>query len=251
LGSGRDAPARSCPRQTVVALSLDAPLGELSDAIREHVEPAALVQLVAAAVEMEGDEWQWEAVALMELYPDTVMVAGRVSDRNNRIVAAGEYFGVGGDCGCLDIGRPVQDPGYFAQMWKQRSVSAASTILAIVDAAFLGAAVEAAPAEATLRFFGAWAGAHAARTQRRVVYSPHISGRGRLDRAAWDREITAEERAAFVQRNADLIPELRFFSPMLSLAPNAAYEPMAPDATPRGYARLVRSSRRLERSGVA
>jgi Glycosyl transferase family 2/Methyltransferase domain len=252
LGSGAEAalPRTSYPRHSAVAVPLSAPLSELSDLIRGQAEPGALVQLVAAGVELEGDEWPWEAIALMELHPDTAMVAGRVFDQTNRIVAAGEYFGFGGDCGCPDVGRAVHDPGYFAQMWSQRSVSAASTILTIADSNFLDDALDATPADATLRFFGAWAGAYAARTQRRVVYSPHISGRGRLDRAAWDREITSEERAAFTQQNADLIPELRFLSPMLSLAPNTVYEPMSPDAAPRGYAQLLRRLRPLDRSGV-
>jgi SAM-dependent methyltransferase len=241
----------SYPRHEVVGLPLTATPIDLSDVIRQHGEPGALVQLVAAGIELEGDEWPWEAIALMELHPDTVMVAGHVFDHNSRIIAAGEYFGIGGDCGCPDVGRPVQDPGYFAQMWKQRSVSAASTILAVTDGVFLDQALAATPPGATLRFLGAWAGAHAARTHRRVVYSPHISGRGRLDRAAWDREITSEERAAFRRLNADLIPELRFLSPMLSLAPDTLYEPMAPDATPRGYMQPLRDSRGLETSGVA
>jgi hypothetical protein len=241
----------SYPRHSVTALPNDAPLTDLSDVIREHADAGAIVHLVAAAVEMDGDEWLWEAIGLMELYPDTVMVAGRVSDHNRRVIAAGEYLGFGGDCGCPDVGRPVQDPGYFAQMWKQRSVSAASTILAIADAAFLAAALDATPADGTLPFFGAWAGAHAARTKKRVVYSPHISGRGRLDRVAWDKQITPAERAAFARLNADVIPELRFFSPILSLTPESVYEPMAPGSTPRGYARLLHRSRPAERSGVA
>jgi hypothetical protein len=244
-------PRTAYPRHEAVALPLTATPSDLSDVIGGHAEPGALVQLVAADIELEGDEWPWEAIALMELHPDTAMVAGRVFDRSNRIVAAGEYFGFGGDCGCPDVGRAVHDPGYFAQMWSQRSVSAASAILAVTDGRFLAEALAATPAQATLRFFGAWAGAHAARTHRRVVYSPHISGRGRLNRAAWDSGITSEERAAFTRLNADLIPELRFFSPMLSLAPDTVYEPMAPNATPRGYTQLLRHSRGLEKSGVA
>jgi Glycosyl transferase family 2/Methyltransferase domain len=253
LGSGADEalPRTSYPRHSAVAFPLSAPLNELSDLIRRNAEPGALVQFVAANVELEGDEWPWEAIALMELHPDTVMVAGRVSDQTKRIVAAGEYFGFGGACGCPDVGRAVHDPGYFAQMWSQRSVSAASTILAIADSAFLDEVLDATPKDATPRFFGAWAGAHAARTQRRVVYSPHISGRGRVDRAAWDREITTVERAAFVRLNTDLLPEARFFSPMLSLAPNTRYEPLAPDAAPRCYAPLLRGEPPLERSEVA
>ncbi len=53
------------------------------------------------------------------------------------ILEAGRYFGFGGVCGCPNRGRSLSDPGYFSQMWKQRSVSAVSIQFAVMRAAFL------------------------------------------------------------------------------------------------------------------
>jgi hypothetical protein len=233
LGNGEEMPrpVSGYVSHEVVSLSLDARVGELSGLVAREAARGALVHLVAGGVEMEGEEWPWEALAIMELHSDTVVVGGRVYDEGKRIVAAGEYFGFGGDCDCPDIGRHIEDPGYFAYMWKQRSVSAASTMLAIVEAAFLRETIDSAPAEATLAFLGAWTGAHAARKHKRVVYSPHVSGRGAVDRAAWEGLVTSAEREAFVRWNADVIPERRFLSPLLSLEPASAYQPV-PAYTP-------------------
>ena len=251
LGDGKEIP-QPVPgylSHHVVALSLDAAPAELSDLVARE-GAGALVHLVADGVDMDGDEWPWEALAITELHPDTVVVGGRVYDDDKRIVAAGEYLGFGGDCACPDIGRHIEDPGYFAYMWKQRSVSAASTMLAIVDAGFLREAIDAAPGEATLAFLGAWAGAHAARTHARVVYSPHVSGRRRVDRAAWQSHVTSTEREAFVRLNADVIPERRFLSPLLSLEAASAYQPVPAYTPPRGYELAGRSSLAAQSSGV-
>jgi hypothetical protein len=252
LGGGDEMP-RPVPGyrpHKLVALSLDAGLDELSNVVARETTRGALVHLVAAGVEMEGDEWPWEALAMMELHPDTVVVGGRVYDKAGRIVAAGEYLGFGGDCGCPDIGRHIKDPGYFAYMWKQRSVSAASTMLAMFDAAFLGEAIDALPGNASLAFLGAWAGAHAARTGRRVVYSPHVSGRGALDRGVWEGLVMSKEREVFVRLNADVIPELRFLSPLLSLEPGSAYQPVPAYTPPRGYQLPSPDSPVFQGSGV-
>jgi hypothetical protein len=234
----------------VLSLSLDARVGELSELVAREAARDALVHLVAGGVEMEGEDWPWEALAITELHPDTVVVGGRVYDEGKRIVAAGEYFGFGGDCDCPDIGRHIEDPGYFAYMWKQRSVSAASTMLAIVEAAFLREAIDSAPAEATLAFLGAWTGAHAARKRKRVVYSPHVSGRGAVDRAAWEGLVTSAEREAFVRWNADVIPERRFLSPLLSLDPVSAYQPLPAYTPPFGPEVAGRRSRAAQGSVV-
>ena len=166
----------------------------------------------------------------MELYSDTVMVGGRVIDGADTVAAAGEFLGVGGDCGCADIGRSVRDPGYFGQMWKQRSVSAIPTMLALAEPSFVLHVLDTLPPEASLPFFGAWAGAKAARIGARIVYTPHLVGRTTSSRAAWDALITPDERRAFTATNRDVIPETRYLSPLLSLDPAKPYEPSSVDA---------------------
>ena len=202
----------------------------------------ALVQFLWDEVDVAGDEWPWEVLALTELHSDIVMVGGRVHDASNRIVAAGEYFGVGGACGCPDLGRSIYDPGYFGQMWKQRSVSAASTMLAICESSFLVGALEVIPPETPLAFLGAWLGAHAARASRRVVYTPFLTGACRSGRRSWDALVRDEDRRAFARASQDLLPDTRYLSPLLSLDPATPYAPSTLEERERILARSWRES---------
>ncbi len=178
-------------------------------------------------VEIHNGEWAWEALTLFELHPDTVMIGGRIRNKEGIITEGGRYFGFGGPCGCPDRGRSSLDPGYFAQMWKQRSVSAVSTQFAVIKAAFLLELFDVLPARASLPFLGAWAGAHALRSGKRIVYSPFLSGVSDLD---WDTLVMASERDLFSQMNQDIIPDRRFYSRYLSLEkPFALASKVSPD----------------------
>ncbi len=205
--------------------------GEPVAALRPHADRAsadgALLRLVWDQVEIQGDEGTWDALALFELHPDTVMVGGRVLDGGRRIVAAGDYFGFGGACGCPDVGRDESDPGYFGQMWKQRSVSAVSSMLAVIEPRFLLQALDQLdPTGVSLPFLGAWLGAVAALEQRRVVFTPFLVGRTRATREAWDALVSRTERAAFLDRfGQQVVPETRYLSRWLSLEPDSPYTP--------------------------
>jgi hypothetical protein len=72
----------------------------------------------------------------------------------------------------------------------------------------------------SIPFLGAWAGAHAARTNKRIVYSPFMFGKCRI---RWEMMTSAKEKAAFLAINRDLIPETRFLSRSLSLHSSSPY----------------------------
>ena len=214
------------PVHRVVALPISTPIGELIALLDREVPRGTLLHMMASEVEMEGEEWPWDALAILELHPDTAMVGGRVSDTSDRIVAAGEYFGFGGACGCPDVGRATADPGYFAQMWKQRSTSAAATILTVIEPDLVRLAYERFNSEPmSLPFLGAWCGLAAAESGHRVVYSPFLSATTFLDRASWDARTTAAEVIAFARCAIGFIPDTRFLSPLLSLDPASPYTP--------------------------
>ncbi len=181
---------------------------------REAARQNGFVHLVGEDVDIENAEWPWEALALFELHPDTVMIGGRIHNRKGIITEAGRYFGFAGPCGCPNRGKSVLDPGYFAQMWKQRSVSAVSTQFAVIKAAFLLELLDSLPDNASLAFLGAWAGAHALRSGKRIVYSPFLGGVSDLD---WDSLVPGSERDLFAILNKDLIPDRRYYSRHLSL----------------------------------
>lgn len=175
---------------------------------------APFVHLVGPDVQIDDPDWTWEALGLFELYPDAVMIGGRIRNEQGFINDAGRYFGLHGVWGCPYRGLPVSDPGYFGQVWKQRSVSAVSTQFAVVRSEFLLPLLNAVPEQASVGFLGAWAGAHALRTRKRVVYSPFLSGISDVD---WDSFIDTAEMACFESANRDIVPDRRFYSPHLSL----------------------------------
>jgi glycosyltransferase involved in cell wall biosynthesis len=197
-----------------VSVRIDANVDSLVSLAEEVAEGDGLVHLIGDDVEVDDADWPWEAVTLFELHPDAVMIGGRIRNRKNIITEAGRYFGFGGVCGCPDRGRSVLDPGYFGQVWKQRSVSAVSTQFAVIKATFLLELLTVLPRQASLPFFGAWAGAHALRSGKRIVYSPFLSGVSDLD---WDSLVAPSERDFFSEMNKDLIPDQRFYSRHLSL----------------------------------
>jgi hypothetical protein len=219
--------ATEYPDHRAQAISVYGYTEELGRLAAEQAERGGLIHLLFEDVAQDGNEWPWEVLALTELHPDTVMIGGRVQDSAGLIVSAGEYLGFGGDCASPDLGRPLLHPGYFGQMWKQRSVSAVSTMLAVVDARFVVEVLQQGGAypKMSLPFFGAWAGAYARRTGQRIVYSPFLMGTAPSGRAAWDELILPAERAAFVRANLDILPDTRFLSSQLSLDPTKPYEP--------------------------
>ncbi|MGI9072097.1 MAG: glycosyltransferase [Bryobacteraceae bacterium] len=192
----------------------DAKFDCLAPLAREVAEEDGFVRLLGEDVEVDNADWPWEALTLFELHPDTVMIGGRIQNRKDMITEAGRYFGFAGACGCPDRGRSVLDPGYFGQVWKQRSVSAVSTQFAVIKATFLLELLTVLPRQASLPFLGAWAGAHAMRSGKRVVYSPFLGGVSDLD---WESLVTSSERNVFSEMNKDLIPDRRFYSRHLSL----------------------------------
>lgn len=183
------------------------------------------LELIGEDVRIDEGEWQKEALSLFELHPEVVMIGGRIRDARDVILEAGRHFGYAGVCGCPNRGRPFSDAGYFGQMWKQRSVSAVATQFAVVRAPFLCEVLSEAPEGASIAFLGAWAGACAMRSGRRIVYSPFLSGVSDLD---WETVVNPQEQELFGEINQDLIPDRRYYSRNLSLERPFAFE--APDA---------------------
>ncbi len=209
------------PDHAHVAIPWYAGAGKLKEIADSQRKRGALIHLILEDIELSSDEWAWEAIGLLEIHPDAVMVGGRVLNERNLVVSAGEYFGFGGVLGCPDLGRTSYDPGYFAQMFKHRSVSSVPAIFSVIDADFLSDLLnqEYAPA-ISIPFLGAWAGALAARTGKRIIYSPFLTAKSRT---RWEMMTGKEEKAAFLRLNRDLIPETRFLSRTLSLDPSNPY----------------------------
>lgn len=186
----------------------------LADIVQDALEQRAFLRFVGEDVEVQDEAWVWEALGLFEIHPNVVMIGGRISNRNGVIQDAGRYFGFGGVCGCPYRGRPASDPGYFGQLWKQRSVSAVSSQLAVIRPEFLLDLLATSKEHASVVYLGTWAGAHALRTGKSIVYSPFFSGVSDVD---WDSLVMSGEVADFEAAHGDLIPDRRFYSRHFSL----------------------------------
>lgn len=173
------------------------------------------IHFISDGLQIDSFDWTTEALGLFELYPDTVMIGGRIRNSKDVITEAGLHFGVGGVCRSPHAGRPAFDPGYFTQIWKQRSVSAVSVQFAVLKAAFLKDLLKQLPAQASLPFLGSWAGAHAIHTGKRVIYSPYLSG---ISDTPWESLIDSAEVQLFESMNQDIIPDRRYYSRRLSLS---------------------------------
>jgi len=216
------------------------PAGPLAGPLRAAAESAqragGLVHLVGENVRPAGDEWSWEALGLMELFPDCVLVGGRIYGADRRVHAASAYFGFGWGCGYPDRGRGLGDPGFFAQMWKQHSVDAVSVQHAVVEPAFLLDALERHGDRPLGReLLGAWLGLHARRGGRRVVYTPFLEAECDHD---WEDSAPADEKRAFLDAARELLGRTPLLSPRLGLWPDAAYQPVRDAARAAHLARL-------------
>jgi glycosyltransferase involved in cell wall biosynthesis len=194
-----------------------------------------LLHLRWAAATPVDDEWRFEAPGLFELFPDTAVVGGPV-DHAGRLVAAGEVFGFGRGCDSPDVGRGAGEFGWMVTLPKQRSVSAVSPQHLVADAAFVGEALAGMPPDATVAGVGMWLGAHAARTGRRVVHSPHLGASVTTDLATF---VHDGERSSFNRVNADLLPDTRVLSPMVGLERAGDLEPSTPEDRAAHVARLL------------
>ncbi|HEY7210247.1 MAG TPA: glycosyltransferase [Bryobacteraceae bacterium] len=139
------------------------------------------VCLLGTGIEIQRDDWQWEALGITELHPDTAMIGGRIWNGRGELLEAGFNFDECGNCSNPHRGKPLTDPGYFGQLWKQRTVEAVSTNFAVMRSQFLQDLLEKSP---SLENLDARAGLLAKQTNRRVVYSPFLGGLCRNDSAS-------------------------------------------------------------------
>ncbi|MBV8866981.1 MAG: glycosyltransferase [Acidobacteriaceae bacterium] len=154
---------------------------------RSVLEQDGFVYFMGGDVQVDNPSWQWEALGITELHPDTVMVGGLIRNSQGQIVEAGLQFDPDGVCTNPNYGKPANDPGYFGQTWKQRSVGAVSTRFSAVKARFLIELLRQSQADASLARLGTFAGAYAAETGRRIVYTPFLSALSNVD---WDQPVS-------------------------------------------------------------
>lgn len=216
--------------------------------VLEVYRTGAIVRLAGSDVTMDSQDWYWDTLALLELFPDTVMAGGPLYNSEGACLVSGVYFGFGGGCGMPDRRRTRQDSGYFVQMWKPHSVSAVSAQNSIVDAGFLIDALRAGkiPPETPVGVVGEWLGAVARRWGKRVIYSPFLAGSTCRD---WqDSDVGALD--TFLLSNHDLIPDTRYYSQHLDLRSEYAYAP-ADESTRTSHLARIQNKMQFQHANVA
>jgi len=194
----------------IVVMEIRGGLVQLQKLAREAAASTRLVHLLFADTHPDNDEWAWEAIGQLELHRDAVGVGGRLYD-NMTIIDGGQFLGFGSGCDSPDRGRAVADPGYAAQLWKQRSVSAVSVQHAVFAADFLDKAIgRAIQFDAPIAHLSAWIGGYAAKTGRRMIYSPFFSAQTNFNIAD---QVSLQEKGVFLSAHAELLPERRLRSP--------------------------------------
>ncbi len=171
------------------------------------------VAFLSSGLRIENPEWKSEALSIFALHPDTVMVGGRIQGLDGKVACADLAFHFENLSGGPNRGRPAEDPGYFGQLWKQRSVDAVSAQFAVMRIEFLFELTPQLPPGTSLGCLGLWAGAYAALTGRRIVYSPFLSGVSELPS---DICSNAKEEALFRKLHGDRLPRGRYYPSMLS-----------------------------------
>ncbi len=182
---------------------------QLRDFTAQQAGLCAYIHLRQTGLEIADPDWEGEALGLFRLYKDAVMIGGRIWNRKGEISDAGLVFGPEGDAVCPYAGRRISDPGYFGQLWKQRSVDAVSTRFCVVNTDFLAQVLERLPESSTPPTLGLWLGAEAHRTGKRVIYTPFLAG---ISDAKWPMSLAPEERKLFTEEFSDLLPGQRYYS---------------------------------------
>ena len=194
-----------------------------------------LVHLCWDGIVPDNDEWFWEAMGLIELFPDTVMVGGTLHN-GSKVLDGPRIFGFGEGFECPDRGQLLSDPGYFAKMWKPHSVSAISTGHCVVRYSFLVDALpELIQAQVPLEMLGPWLGALAREAGKRVVFSPFIRA---FTQVVPEDCATPESRAYFLSRFWRLLSDEQLLSPRLSRNSVSAYAPVSDTEREQQFERL-------------
>lgn len=190
---------------------------------RKEAKNNTLIHCIWEKVGAPQQEWINDVLLHFELFPDTVMVGGRVLNTQGQVVSAGNFFGYKDGCGCPDELRPFYDRGYFGRLWKPHSVGSVSSQHIVFDTAFLIEFLDSINAPLiSIYYLGEWAGAFARKSKKRVVYTPHLSSVTWDD---WYKRVSLEEKNSFNTHNYDLFDKEILFSKHLNASGKESYRP--------------------------
>lgn len=179
-----------------------------------------LLRILGNSVDDDKTQTEIDIQTLFSLYPDLTAVGGPIF-MGDRVTSAGQIFGFGSGSDSPDRGRSRDDVGYYAQMFKQRTVSAVSVQNIVIKAQDLLLYLDKLDGQnISFWYLGSWIGAEAYRSSRRIVFSPYMASTAASD---WTLKVSDVEKAHFVLSNRALMPDHRWYSSRFGLSPDSAY----------------------------
>ena len=146
------------------------------DGIKKAVSKAtaSLILFCSDEIEVESEDWSWEALKMMEFFDDLVMVGGRIL-KTNRIVDGVGVFKESGQLLYSDIGQLASDSGYFSFSLKPHTVNTIPLDFFVAKREFLASNLMIIPDSVNLSKLHMWLGAAAIEQKLRVGFSPLLS----------------------------------------------------------------------------
>ena len=192
-----------------IVLNESSNIEDLADRV-ERVD-ATLIHICWNGIVPNDDNWQWDAMALLELFADAVMVGGLIHD-GSKVTDGPRVFGFGNGFDCPDQGRALTDPGYGARMWKPHTVSALPSAHCIIKTSFLKQCLRELRRESvSIEMLGPWLGGLALEAGKRVVYSPFMAAR---QTAVVNRPVPKTSSARWLSQFWSSVPDYRvLFAP--------------------------------------
>ena len=255
------------PEDAPAAITTVGELRDLCARLNERrlsvARPTRLVALLHENVLPVAEDWRLEAIGLLERFPDTALIGGRIEDPSGRILDAGrvlveieaqsEMDRYAADSNrraiCLDRGRLVTDSGYFAQMWKQRTVSALGVGFCVMRLDLLEQALSRCSDDtAAISRLVVPLAELARQSGQRMIYSPFLHGRCQTSDSERIAEITGENQLLPGERAT--APDDPGYAAALSLG--HPYQPDLAQAEycPRPPAACAETVRRRERAAA-
>lgn len=181
-----------------------------------------LVNLRWREVTPGSKEWLWDAIVLLRMFPDAVIVGGNIY-KDKTIINGPSIFGFNNGFDCPDIGKSIDDPGYFAWLFKPRSVSAVPLGHCVIKRDFLiGVLRSPELPNISLSLLGPWLGAVALENQKRVIFSPFMNAKGSR---VPENNISSTDHSFFLSRFWHLFLNSKFYySSRLGLSTESAYQ---------------------------
>ena len=204
------------------------PMGSLAELHKQlnKYSDDGLVAIQSANTQTLTADWADEARAVLAALPDAVCVGGCILDQQQRVISAGEFFGLDGLVASPFRGWDYGDTRGHGRLLCQQTVSAPSRDFFVAEVGFLKDLLESKGLDLSLSLLHAWVGAEARAHGYRVAFTPHLLVR--LIGDADELRPSAEETWRFLKAHWQQLLDDPTWSRFLSLQRHRAFALASP-----------------------